>query len=148
MELKDYPDWHGIVAANWQKTTGYLLALDGLCLEVRDDELAAIRKNRVLVGLAAKDLAAWRPPDSWLLAVILCPGDSVEPIVEWVEKHGAEVERIHFYVHDDADAFAALHAWAEAGLPDPIVDDGIDSWKAFHKKFGNDLAIRILEDWG
>lgn len=148
MKLKEFPDWHDVVEANWRKTTGYVLALRGPCLKVRDDELAAIQRNRVLVGLSAKDLGAWTPPESWLLAVLLCPGDTVEAIVDWAKRGSVESERVHFYAHKDTDPYAALAAWSDAGLPDPAVDDGITSWKSFHQKFGNDLAIRILEDWG
>lgn len=148
MKLRDYPDWHDVVAANWRKTTGYVLALDGSCFKVRDDELAAIKKNRVLVGLSARDLDKWTPRGSWLLAVLLCPGDSVEAVARWVKRHGADADRVHFYAHVDADPYAALAAWDDAGLPDPALDDGIAEWKDFHRKFGNDLAIRILEDWG
>src|SRR5688572_7337759 len=123
MNLRAFPDWHGIVAANWHKTSGFLLALRDPCIRLRDDELAAIRKNRVLVGMDAAALARWTPPPSWMLAVLLCPGDDAGPVVDWVRKQRADPDRVKFYVHKGTDPFQALAAWGAAGLPDPVVEE-------------------------
>lgn len=148
MHLREFPDWHEVVAGNWQKTTGFLLALRDPCLRIRDEELAAIRKNRVLVALDPTGLKGWVPPESWLLAVLVCPGDDVRPVVDWVREHGTEPDRVKFYARRGTDLFDALGAWAEAGLPDPVVEEGFVTWRDLHRAFGRDLAIRILQDWG
>lgn len=148
MNLKDLPDWHDVVAANWKKTTGFILAREPQCLKVRDEELAAVRENRVLIGLSWSELDGWTPPASWILAVLVCPGDSVNELAAWAHRQKADPARIHFYVHEGADEYTALGSWAQVGLPDPAVDTGMTSWTEFHKKFGLDLAIRILQDWG
>lgn len=148
MHLRAHPDWHDVVAANWKRTTGFLLAFREPCITIRDDEIASIRKNRVLVDLDASSLASWRPPASWMLAVILCSDDDVAPVVDWVGRWKAEPARIHFYAHADTDPFQVLRPWADAGLPPPRVEEGVSSWRHLHKRFSLDLSIRILQDWG
>lgn len=148
MHLRDFPDWHEVVVDHWRQTTGFLLALRQPCLRIRDDELDAIRKNRVLVALDPAGLEAWTPPASWLLAVLLCPGDDARPVVDWVRRCGADPDRVKFYARKGVDAFQALASWDAAGLPDPVVEEGFTTWRDLHKAFGRDLAIRILQDWG
>lgn len=148
MHLKDFPDWHEVVARNWRKTKAYLLAFREPCIRIAADELDAIRRNRVLVGLSAGALSRWRPEGSWMLAVILCPGDDVAPLTAWLARHEADPARVRFYAHPGTDVFAALEAWREAGLGAPRVDDDVDAWPRLHKRFGNDLAVQILQDWG
>lgn len=107
-----------------------------------------MRGNRVLVGLRPEDLAGWDAEGSWLMAVLLCPGDSSAAIAAWARRHKADPDRIHFYAHKGTDPFEALAAWHRSGLPPPIVTEGITSWKEFHRRFGRDLTVRILQDWG
>jgi hypothetical protein len=148
MELKDFPEWHDVVSRNWHRTTGYLLSFREPCISIQASELEAIRANRVLVGLDAASLGSWHPQESWMLGVLLCHGDTAEPVVRWIRAHRAAPERVRFYAHARADPFAALAPWHEAGLPDPTVDTGITSWQVLHKRFGTDLSVRILKDWG
>lgn len=145
MDVRDYPDWDAVVHQHWRDTPAFMLAMSPPCTRIRDEELEAIGNNRALHSIEAADLASWTPPRSWLLAVLVCPGDDLAPLTAWVG--GAAIDRVRFYVHADADPFDALAAWADAGFPDPIVDDGIDSWRTFHRRFGRDLAVRILQDW-
>ena len=148
MDLQDFPDWHNVVADHWQKTTGFLLALRDPCLRIRDEELAAIRKNRVLVGLDVAAMHRWTPPASWLLAVLVCPGDDLGPVVDWVRQKRADPDRVKFYLCRGANAFQALAVWEDAGLGEPFFEKGFTTWKDLHKAFGRDLAVRILQDWG
>ncbi len=148
MYLKDFPDWHAVVAAHWQKTTGYLLAFREPCVTIALDELASIKGNRILVDLAAIDLAAWEPGKSWMMAVLLCPDDDVTPLITWLRETGADPRRVRFYAHPDTDVFRVLEPWAEIGFPSPAVDEDIDTWQRLHQRFGRDLAVRILQDWG
>jgi hypothetical protein len=147
VDLKAFPDWHDVVAKNWHKTTAYLYALREPCLIIQQDELEAIQDNRVLVGLDEAAIHAWTPTGSWFLAVILCPGDDTQTLVQWIHDHDADPDRIHFYAHPDTDPYQALEAWKQAGLPPPQVDLDIDSWQRLHKRFGRDLSVQILRDW-
>ena len=148
MSLKDFPNWHDVVARNWRKTKAYLLALGEPCVTIRDEELQAIKDNRVLVGLNASALTRWRPAGSWMLAVVLCPGDDIAPLLAWRDRHGLDPARIRFYTHVDTKIWDVLRPWHEAGLPSPVVDTDIRDWRALHERFGLDLSVRILEDHG
>lgn len=140
------PGWHDVVRRHWQKTTGFLLASTEPCVEVRDDELAAIEERRVLVGLSIEDLEAWDPPRSWLLGAVLCPGDSTEPLAAWAKDHDVDPSRVHFYLHPDTP-WSALLPWDDAGYPTDQVDDDVDSWTRLHRLFGLALNERVVKDW-
>lgn len=146
MSLDRHPDWRETVRANWKKTAAFLLASAQPCIKIRDDELAAIKANRILVGLSPRDLQAWSPPASWLLAVVLCPGDTTTEVTAWARKSRADASRVHFYLHPDADR-QVLAAWHEAGFPTERVDTDVDSWKRLHQLLGLALADRIVADW-
>lgn len=146
MNIKEYPDWHAVVAAHWRDTVGFLYASQPGCIEIRDDELRKVRGNRVLVGVTPADLTRWKPTASWMMGVVLCPGDDVAELVAWAIKNGA-AERIRFYAYPKCDPFAVLQPWADAGLPNPAVDIDIGDWKRLHRRFGRDLAVQILQDW-
>lgn len=146
MHLKDIPDWRDTVARNWKNTTAYLLALGHPCIRIRDDELEAIKDNRVLVGLDASALQDWDPPSSWFMAVLLCPGDDLQPVIDWATAHDVDAARVHFYVHRERDRHRFMATWHEAGLPTDNVDAGIRDWKELHRLFGLHLSDRILSD--
>ncbi len=147
MSLKDIPKWRETVAAKWRETTAYVLSLSEPCITIRAGELRAIRDNRVLVALDAAAFKAWKPPTgSWFMAVILCPEDSLEPLIEWVRRHGVETGRIHFYVHREEDLGRFMEVWAAEGFPTDAVDSGIRDWRQFHQLFGLHLSNQILVD--
>lgn len=146
MPLKDIPNWHDVVQANWRRTTAYLFALAEPCISIRDDELRAIKANRVLVGLSPADLHKWTPPESWFMAVILCPGDDLAPLVAWATRHRVDASRIHFYVRREADLHAFMAQWSKAGFATDGADAGITTWKELHHLFGLHLSNRILLD--
>ena len=147
MSLDRHPDWRATVRGNWRKTTAFILASAQPCIKIRDDELAAIKSNRVLVGLSAQDLHSWSPASSWMLAVLVCPGDTTEDVAAWARRGKADPSRVHFYLHPEARK-EVLAAWHGAGFPTERVDDDVDSWKRFHHLFGLALADRIVADWG
>ena len=146
MPLKDIPNWHDIVQANWRRTTAYLLALGEPCITMRDDELRAIKANRVLVGMSATDLQTWTPPGSWFMAVILCPGDDLAPLIDWATQHDVDESRIHFYIKQERDLDAFMAQWNEAGFATDGADAGITTWRELHHLFGLHLSNRILMD--
>ena len=147
MNLKDIPNWRDTVAANWRNTTAYLLSLQEPCITIQQDELRAIRTNRVLVGLDARALKTWKPGKrSWFMAVLLCPGDDLRPLIDWVQRTGADPGRIHFYVHRENDLPQFMQVWYEAGYPTEAADAGVNDWKQFHRLFGLHLSNQILID--
>lgn len=129
--------------AGWTETRGFLLASTEPCLSIRDEELAAVRDNRVLVGV--DDLADWEPPESWLLGVVLCPGDGVAPLVAWMSRRRRDADRVRFYLHPETPV-EVLRPWAEAGLPVRRVQADIASWQQLHKRFGLALNDRVYAD--
>lgn len=145
MSIERHPDWHETVRANWRKTTAFLLASREPCVKIRDEELEAIQGNRVLVGFGPESLATWTPSGSWLLAVIACPGDDVQAVVDWVKRHRADAERVMFFLHPKADP-EILRAWHDAGYPTDRVDV-VSSWRVLHKLLGLALNDRVYEDW-
>ena len=146
MHLKDIPNWHDIVEANWRRTTAYLLALGGPCITIRDNELRAIKANRVLVGMSAADLGQWTPSRSWFMAVILCPGDDLRPVIVWATRHDLDASRIHFYIKQESDLDGFMSQWSEAGFPTDGADSGITTWNELHHLFGLHFSNRILRD--
>lgn len=131
---------------NWEKTTAFLLAGSDPCITIRDEELEVIQGNRVLVGLSFDDLRTWEPSGSWMLAVLLCPGDTTERLATWAAKRDIDTGRVHFYLHPET-SWGALETWHEAGYPTDQVDDDIDSWERLHRLFGLDLSEQIYKDW-
>lgn len=146
MTVERGPDWARVVRDNWHRTTAYLLASTRPCIEIRDDELDAVRDRRVLVGVGPKDLEDWSPSGSWMLAVILCPGDSTEHLAAWAKEHRIDETRVHFYLHPDTP-WDVLKPWDDAGFPTDRVDDDVDSWKRLHRLFGLALNDRVAKDW-
>lgn len=111
--------WYETIRRHWRKTRGYLLASSQPCIDIRDRELHAV-KGRSLASRDPQNVARWTPPESWILAVILCPGDDVRPIVEWVRAHDADPDRVWFYLRPTTPT-EVLTPWVEAGQrPDQV----------------------------
>lgn len=136
-------DYAAVVRANVERTRGFILAERHPCLAIRDREVGSIQRDLRPAFTAA--LADLDPPDSWLLAVILCPGDDTSAVAAWARRLPArDLDRIRFYAHPDADLGQALAGWVEASLAPPRVDAAGD-WKEFHRRFGlhlNDMAYQ------
>src|ERR1051325_12091191 len=92
------PDYATVVKAHAERTTGFVLADSGDCLDIQDAEVRRVRRK--LQPLGSKDLSALRVPRSWLLAVLLCPDDSMKGVAEWAAARApAERERIRLFHH-------------------------------------------------
>lgn len=147
MSLDRPPGWTHTVRSNWEKTQGFLLASTEPCLAIRDDELAAVRDNRILVGVGLADLAGWTPSGSWILGVVVCPTDDVGPLVDWMAKQRKDADRVYFYLHPSTKG-DVLRPWLEAGFPTHNVSLHIDTWERLHKRFGLALNDRVYADAG
>lgn len=136
-------DYFRVVRAHAAKTRGFILAERHPCLDIRDREVERIHRD--LQPAFAATLGDLDLPDSWMLAVILCPGDDTAGVAAWAQRLPArQVDRIRFYAHPKADLAEVLAGWVKARLPPPRVDEAGD-WKEFHRQFGlhlNDLAYQ------
>lgn len=144
MTADRHADWFEVVRANWRRTQGFLLASREPCLTIRRQELVAV-KGRSLASRDASDLAAWDPPVSWILGVLLCPGDSIAPIIEWVRRHDVPGDRVWFYLHP-ATPIETLRPWAEAGFGTDQAAT-VANWRELHKLYGLALNDRVYADW-
>lgn len=152
MNWHGHPDAARIVKENWHRAEAFIVAQREPCIEIRDDELRTIGDNRLLRGGLPEDLDAWKRPESWFIAVIVCPGDDTRAIAAYVKRNRLDPDRVHFYLHPQASN-QALSAWRDAGYRLDHVDDRtptgtpIKDWEALHKLLGLHLNIQIVEDF-
>lgn len=86
-------------------------------------------------------------PKSWILAVLLCTGDSTEEVSAWARRlPPAARRRIWFYEAPTIDPARAYAAWREAGLGSPLAD-AFSDFLHFNRLFGNDLNEQIYQDF-
>lgn len=99
------PDYSRLVRLGKEHAVGYLLATSGDCLTLRDEEIRHIDRNLVEIGLDR--LRTLRPEGSWILAVLLCPGDGTEALAAWAKAlPGDEATRVVFYLAPGVDEAA------------------------------------------
>lgn len=141
------PGWHETVRKHHKRTAGYVLAQSDPCTETRDLEASdAYVYGRGFEALEPDDLQDLDLPASWFLGVLVCPGDDLTTIAEWVAQlDEASLVRIRFYVHDDADLVAAFEPWYERGLPSPKTAP-LTLGPRFHKTYGKDHGIQVVRD--
>lgn len=139
-------DYVAVVRARRMGTLAYVLADSGSCLDIQALEVARVR-GRNLRAITSTDLPRLRPPASWAMAVVLCPGDTTEALAAWARRLApAELDRVWFYEHPGAEPRRAYAGWVEAGLPMPL-RDVVRDFATFHMLFGNDLNDRIYADF-
>lgn len=137
-------DYASLVRANASRTKGFVLADSGECLDIRDAEIARIQRS--LRPITSKELEVLELPPSWLLGVILCPGDDMARVAAWTSQLPAsDRERVRLYPHERCDLIAMLAPWYAGGLDDPRADE-VRDFATFHRFFGNDLNDQIYAD--
>lgn len=138
------PDFATVVRAREKKTTGFVVAPSGKCLEIQAAEIKRVKRH--LVPFAPTDLVAARPPKSWIVAVLLCPGDTTVDVAGWTAQLAPRDRgRVRFYLHTDTDPVAAFQGWYAAGLEDPRTAT-VRDFKSFHKVFGWDFNSQVYQD--
>jgi hypothetical protein len=138
------PGYAEVVRAHHAKTTAYLLAAKPACASIRAEELLRVRRRLEAIG--PEDLERLKPGKSWLLAVLLCPGDDTEALAGWAGRlPAAERDRVRFYYRRGTDLQAALRAWRDAGLGPPLAAE-VRDFASFHKLFGKHLNDRVWVD--
>jgi hypothetical protein len=134
-----------VVSANHKRMKGWIWAQSEPCLSIAKEEVTRIRRN--LEAVPAKGVP---PPPSargwWILAVLLCPGDTTEAVAAWArDLRAAARERIRFFVHPDTDLVRAFTSWYAAGLEDPLTAE-VEDFATFHKQFGWDFNNQVYRD--
>lgn len=134
-----------VVAAHHQDSDAVLVAATDPCLSIAYDESANVTGRSFRIdrpqGLAGLELRA-----SWLMAVLLCPGDDTSLVSAWVRGGDRDPRRILFYLHPTTDARRALAAWREAGFP-VLSTWTVESWKELHAHFGAAWNVRVFDDF-
>ena len=141
----DQPDFALTVAQNHPRMKGWIWAQSDPCLSIAKDEVKKIRRNLEAVGPAS---APPKPATRlwWMLAVLLCPGDTTTAVAAWAAAlPGAGDDRIRFYLHPETDPTSALAAWHGAGLADPLTAE-VEDFGSFHQQFGWDFNKRVYRD--
>ncbi len=129
-----------------EKTLGVIIAAQDPCLAMANDEAKGGRvPGRGFATFKLPSLAAWAPPKSWVLGVLICPGEDANPILEWVQTAKVkDVERIRFYLYPGVDESKAMRPWTRAGLP--YRARVVQTWTQLHKAFGRQHAFWVLRD--
>ena len=139
------PNPRDVIHPHRLDTVGYLLATSPPCTRIVADEVRHVR--RTLVALAPGSPPPASRPQSWVLAVLVCPGDTLAAIAPWVRRlPPRDRERVYVFFHPDADRVAALEAWYAVGLDDPITSLAHD-FKTFHKAFGARMNLQTYLDF-
>lgn len=142
--MKGRPDdWTHVVRAQWREVAAYIVSsAHPTCLKMAKDEVAFIRRNMRQVLLDR--VPALEPGPHWFMAVVLCPGDALEPLVRWAR--GVDARRVHFYLHADAEA-RLLAPWRDAGLPLSRISQGFRAYGPLHQELGLDLSDQVYADF-
>jgi hypothetical protein len=138
------PGHRDTVKRHWKGTPAYVVANVPPCLALRDQ--ATLPKGRRFEAAAFRDLGAIRPPKSWAMAVILCPGDTLAEVAAWAVRHKVQDgNRFLFFHAPGVDLRAALEPWRAAGYPLPLLVEA-ERWLDMARLLGQHLNNTILRD--
>jgi hypothetical protein len=133
------PDYRDVVHPVRLQTRVVIAAGTPPCITLRDQ--AAHPRGRDYHTVRLGNLEDLALPERWVLAAILCPGDTTESLVAWLQKTGGDPDRVLVVVHPQTDSVAALRAWYAAGYNDPLV---VEAQRL--RDFAADLG-RFVNDW-
>lgn len=126
-------------------TTAYVLVEPGNCFRLGPADFAKV-KGRALVPVTRNTLPVHPLPASWVLVVLVCPGDDLGSVAGWASRlPRVDLHRVWFYELESADARGSYKMWSEAGLPFPRRERAKDGAE-FNRILANELNIRILLD--
>jgi len=115
------------------RVQAYVLAGPESCLGPRPADEGAARI--VLPG----QLGRLEPAGPWLLAAVLCPGETAHAVAEWARGRRDADERVWFFLHPKTP-LEALRPWAAAGRRTGQVET-VASWA----QLGALLAVAIRD---
>lgn len=139
------PSFRDVVAKHHPDSDAVLVASREPCISIAHDEEVNVRGRSFTIA-SPETLEDLTLRASWLMAVLLCPGDETGQIVHWVRDNDRDPRRIIFYLHTDTDPRATLEAWHEADLPVHSAWT-IEDWKQLHKHFGAAWNVRVYDDF-
>lgn len=132
---------------------GYVVSYDGECQNFREQEADPGNvPNRTFIARTPEELEPGSLEDLWYMGIIVCPGEDVGPIAAAVAQIDAEIRtgRISLYLAPGVDELDVVKRWKEARIGPPSgvypFDHEDDSWRNFHKRFGNHHAAQVDED--
>jgi len=140
------PEERDAIRAFRKQTICYVLAQQGNCLDLAIGRVKAVtgRSMQLLDGATfPRDL-----PYSWMLAVVICPGDDTTQLGSWASRLSPpDLARIRFYEPHELEETAdrIYEGWTNKGLPDPW-RIRVHGFKELNRVLGGDLNVRILED--
>lgn len=127
-------------------TTGFLVAAQPNCLAIARLESQRVTGRRLKLLEAGSLPSEDDLPRSWVVAVLLCPGDTTELVADWTKRLPMGLRgRVWFYEAPGIDVVRAYDGWKQAGLGNPLADPFTD-FLEFNRLFANDLNEQIYQD--
>ncbi len=98
--------------------------------------------------ISMSDLADLALKDSWFMAVLVCPGDGLDDLIQWAKwLDRPEARRIQFFARPSVEEDSIEDPWIEAGLPFTGVVR-FSGFKDFHPEFARAVLEHVMDDWG
>lgn len=135
-----------VIRAHAKDTVCYVFAETGDCLHLARGRAEAMT-GRTLRHVTSARLPTGLPK-SWMVAAILCPGDTTDALAAWASRlEPGQLDRIVFYEPPQLDKVApqVYAAWIGRHLPDPVRQQ-VRDFRELNRLLGSDLNIRILQD--
>lgn len=134
-----------VVAAHHRDSDAVLVAGREPCISIARDERDKV-SGRSFRVVAFDELPKVKVRRSWIMAVLLCPGDDATEVASWVLAGDRDPRRVIFYTHPATNLRAALAPWRAAGLHVHAAWT-VSSWRALHKHLGAHWNVRIWDDF-
>lgn len=110
-------DYESVVDGNKDESLAVVFASDAGCMEDSENFAVPGREFQTARGFPFEQ----EPPESVVVLVLLCPGDDLAPIMDWIcTQEINPSERVLLVYHPDCDLPAMLEPWYEAFNKDPI----------------------------
>lgn len=120
------------------RAQAYVLAGPESCLGPRPTDEGAARM------VLPAHLARLEPVGSWLLAVVLCPGETAHAVTDWARGRKGADERVWFFLHPKTP-LEALRPWVAAGHRTHQVET-VSSWAQLGASFATAMRDRAYAD--
>lgn len=144
------PGWHDIVRRHVAETAGHVVAQRGDCLEIQTQETRPPRGKvggRDFQPLSPDALLALKPPPSWFVGIILCPGDDLKIYALWhTSLDVRDRDRVVLFIHREFQDEQIDEMWSKAKGSPPLTVPLPASWPVFHRTYGRLHGDRVFLD--